>query len=121
MTFHQQTIDIYSKRFRLRIFYNYSSVSLWRDKLSFFPRRPETFHTLVKLSLAYLALCKRLKYLKGCPHNFPNRKWCCMYVPFFPICLWEHLHALMPYIVGMDSKHKQFVTLNGHMKISILF
>jgi len=36
-------------------------------------------------------------------------KWCCMYVPFFPICLWEHLHALMPYIVGMDSKHKQFI------------
>lgn len=34
-------------------------------------------------------------------------KWQNMYVP---CCLWEYLHALMPYIVGMNSKEKTICT-----------
>ena len=38
-------------------------------------------------------------------------KWCCIYIPFLPISIWETLHACMPYIVGISAQYKEFVTL----------
>jgi len=36
-------------------------------------------------------------------------QWCCLYVPRLPIAIWETLHAIMPYIVGLPSQYKEFV------------
>ena len=38
-------------------------------------------------------------------------RWCCLYVPRLPISIWETLHAVMPYIVGLPSQYKEFVSL----------
>ena len=38
-----------------------------------------------------------------------NRTWGCIYIPFMPVNMWETLDAMMPFIVGMDKKYKDFV------------
>ena len=32
--------------------------------------------------------------------------WGCIYIPFLPIDMWETLHAMMPFIIGIDSHYK---------------
>jgi len=39
-------------------------------------------------------------------------KWCCIYIPFLPISIWETLHACMPYIVGISAQYKEFIALH---------
>jgi len=40
--------------------------------------------------------------------NF-HRKWTCIYAPLLPISMVQILQAVIPYIVGMNSKHKETV------------
>jgi len=39
--------------------------------------------------------------------------WCCIYIPYLPLSLWEVIHAIMPFIVGVAREHKEFVRTLG--------
>jgi len=36
-------------------------------------------------------------------------EWVCVYIPFLPIAMWETLEAIMPYIIGLQSKYEDFI------------
>jgi len=38
--------------------------------------------------------------------------WGCIYIPYLPIGLWETLHAMMPYIIGIDYRYKAEIKEN---------
>lgn len=33
--------------------------------------------------------------------------WGCIYIPFLPIEMWETLHAMMPFLIGLDAGNKE--------------
>lgn len=48
-------------------------------------------------------LCECLLYL------MTPLTWSCIYIPFLPIELWETLHAMMPFIIGIPKKYRKFI------------
>ena len=42
--------------------------------------------------------------------------WGCIYIPYLPLELWETLHAMMPYIIGLDIGNRK--ELQRKMKLS---